>query len=94
MSITLSVTQAGAPITITTAQQGPPGTPGESIVGPTGPQGEPGADSTVPGPQGDRGSLFLGSYATAASLPAIDGDAIRVGDYAYVEDTGELWRAA
>lgn len=71
------------PVTITIAERGAKGE-----------TGDPGADSTVPGPQGDRGSLFLGSYATSSSLPTIDGDTVRIGDFAYVEDTGELWRAA
>lgn len=34
---------------------GEKGEPGESVTGPPGPRGEPGKDSTVPGPQGERG---------------------------------------
>lgn len=49
----------------------------------------------TPGPQGNtgiRGSLFLGSFATSANLPAADGVNVMVGDFAYVTSTGELWR--
>ena len=34
---------------------GEQGEPGATVTGPPGPKGEPGKDSTVPGPQGERG---------------------------------------
>ncbi len=79
MTISLTVSQAGAPITITTARQGPPGSRGL--------RGDPGH-------VGARGSLFLGSFATESALPLVDGSTVLPGDYAYVENTGELWVAS
>lgn len=46
------------------------------------------------GSDGARGSLFLGTYASTAVLPAIDGVAVRIGDFAYISGTGELWKAS
>ena len=43
-----------------------------------------------PGAKGTRGSLLLGMYATAAVMP--DTEAFNVGDYAFTQDTGELWQ--
>lgn len=45
----------------------------------------------IRGEQGPRGSKFLGAYPTAAALPnvaTIDGEALALGDFAFVQDTG------
>jgi hypothetical protein len=42
------------------------------------------------GPPGQRGSLLVGGYATAVNLPPI-GDFLP-GDYAFVQDTGEIFQ--
>lgn len=58
-----------------------------SAIGPKG-------DTGNQGNAGVRGSKFLGAYANQASLPSIDNSSVIVGDYAYLNDAGELWRAA
>jgi hypothetical protein len=44
------------------------------------------------GDTGDRGNLFLGGYPTLINLPAIDGDGVRIGDYALVNDTSTMYQ--
>jgi hypothetical protein len=50
------------------------------------------AASSLPGPPGDRGNLFLGGYPTFGNLPAIDGVGVRIGDYALVQNTSTMWQ--
>lgn len=64
-------------------------------IGEAGPRGESGdrGQRGESGPSGQRGSKFLGKYTSQAALPSIDGTSVMAGDFAYIIDTGELWRA-
>lgn len=44
-----------------------------------------------PGPSGPRGSLFLGGYPSFANLPVPNGDTVRVGDFALVQDESAIY---
>lgn len=80
-----------------TGQTGATGSSGSAgsagAKGDKGDTGNTGAAGTA-GNSGVRGSKFLGSVATVASLPTVDGTNVMIGDYAYVTDAGELWRAS
>ncbi len=89
--VSVEITNNGIELVMTMAERGPVGPSGAD-----GPPGEPGPPGGPEGPQGEpgvRGSLFLGAYPTAVALPIIDGTFVKDADYAYVEDTGELWVA-
>lgn len=58
-----------------------------TIEGPPGPEGQPGADSTVPGPQGERGSMWFSDHG-----PPTPKVTDRPGDMYLDEDTGDVWR--
>jgi len=40
----------------------------------------------------ERGSRFLGRFKTSGDLPDPEKARLQMGDYAYVEETGEIWR--
>lgn len=42
---------------------------------------------------GDRAPVFLGSFPRLSDLPAVDGVNVRIGDFAFVRDIGELVQA-
>lgn len=57
------------------------------VVGPAGPPGAQGAASTVPGPAGQRGSI----WTTGSGAPAVTGSELS-GDMYLDEVTGDVWR--
>lgn len=79
----------------------------QTTPGPVGPQGRPPTEAEImtavssyiaanppsKGADGARGSIFLGSFATPASLPAVNGTTVRLNDFAYVVSTASLYRA-
>jgi hypothetical protein len=52
-----------------------------TLIGPIGPAGSVGV----------RGSKFLGCFATSDDLPIVDNINVLLGDFAYLETTGEIW---
>lgn len=57
------------------------------VVGPPGPQGAQGAASTIPGPAGQRGSI----WTTGSGAPTVTGSELS-GDMYLDEVTGDVWR--
>ncbi len=45
----------------------------------------------TPGEKGERGNKFIGRFKTVDELPEIDNINVIKGDWAFVDDTGEIW---